>query len=178
MTRRARTYIALALAAVGLVSAQPAAAVTVTPGTLTFGPQASTTASPTQALTVTNDGATPVTFSRVFTTGGNSDDFFVASDGCTDQTIGAGASCEVLVRFFPSAPGPRTTTLRIRASDGEIDDVTLNGTATAEPAGATGPGGTTGTTGATGATGATAATGDTAAVVATVLAALDRVAGG
>jgi len=123
-----------------------------------------------QKVTFTNDGFGAVTPTSISVSGA-ANDYLVASNGCVGVTIASGASCDVELRFAPTAIGSRSVNVGIR--DGAtrletIDTVLLTrtavaavapGTGPAGPAGSTGPAGADGADGATGATGAQGATG-------------------
>ena len=145
--------------------------VTFDPTGVSFGSQAQGTAGAPQSVTVTNTSGRTRTITRVSTAGTNADDFFVSADTCAGATLALTASCQVEVRFFPSADGSRSAVLRVKSdSPTSLDDAPLDGTgaaATVGPTGAagatgsSGPTGSTGTTGADGAAGATGADGPT-----------------
>jgi hypothetical protein len=93
-----------------ITSQTPLASATAAPGTLTFAPQAIQTQSPSQTVTVTNTGATPLVVSQA-TAGGD----FTASNSCTTAISDAG-TCKVTVNFTPTAIGARMATLTIYAN--------------------------------------------------------------
>jgi hypothetical protein len=141
-----------------------AAPVSIAPAQLMFPAQAVGSASAPQTVTVTNTSGGTVAFADSIR-GTDAQDFFVSSEECLDRPLPDGVSCEVRVRFFPSASGARSATLRIK-SNGVINDVPLDGTGgdvLTGPTGPTGPTGDTGPTGATGSTGSGGATGATGA---------------
>jgi hypothetical protein len=103
------------------------------PGALNFGTQTVGTQSSLQTATVTNVGGQTVTITSVVSS--NSGEFPIVSSTCSGA-IGAGASCQVNMRFQPTATGARSTT------------VTVTSTGTGSPqsfsASGTGSGGATG----------------------------------
>ena len=122
-----------------------------------FGEQALGTIGTPSGVTVTNDGPGPLNVSLARISGGASDDFIISTDTCT-ETIPAGATCTVRVRFAPTAIGARRAALRI-VSDARVAThiLGLAGSGTPAPpalsvrapagaAGARGPRGRTGTT--------------------------------
>lgn len=88
----------------------------VTSGTLSFGSQPVSTLSQAQTVTVTNTGTVPLTVSGVTFTGAGATDFFFGSWSC-GGSVAPGSSCQLAVRFAPSAPGPRAATLTIVSND-------------------------------------------------------------
>lgn len=72
-------------------------------------------ASATRSIRVSNSGTAPLQVTGYDFTGGNAGDFSVAPEGdtCLGQSIAPGASCELIVRFTPSAEGTRVANLRI-----------------------------------------------------------------
>jgi hypothetical protein len=68
----------------------------------------------------------PVTLTGVSIVGGNASDFLVRSDECSGETLPPGGSCQVWVRFVPSAAGTRLSTLRVTGG-GTQRDISLQG---------------------------------------------------
>jgi RTX calcium-binding nonapeptide repeat (4 copies) len=62
---------------------------------------------------VTVRAAAPAQLGAARITGTDAASFSIVSDGCSGQSLPAGASCQVLVRFGAAAPGARTATLEI-----------------------------------------------------------------
>ena len=120
------------LALLALLAFAPAArAATVAPTSVDFGTQHVGTVGGSKALTVTNDGALPITLDGQSFTG--DDDFIVSSTTCV-ATLAIDAVCEVRVRFAPQAIGDRAGTLHVAGATAG-----LKGTGDALPAGPTGP---------------------------------------
>jgi hypothetical protein len=93
----------------------------------TFGPQAVSTQSAAQTLTITSSGNAPLSISTVTLSGD-----FVESDTCTGQTLAIGAMCAVQLKFAPTAIGARSGLLTVFANvAGGQMTATLNGTGTA-----------------------------------------------
>jgi hypothetical protein len=107
----------------------------VAPSTLAFGEQ-DVDAGPTaiQTSTVSNPGITPVTLTAISPGGADAAPFERLSGLDTDctatATLTVGATCDLRVRFDPSAPGPRTATLTLASNAPEVA-VALSGTGTA-----------------------------------------------
>jgi hypothetical protein len=115
------------------------------------GSQAVGTVGPAQIVTLTNTGGAPL-HPHVALTG---DDFVIASDACAGAVVQAGSSCDVRVRFAPSAEGPRSGRLTVASDDPTGDHIIdLTGTGVLAPAPPTGPQGAPGAQGAAGAQGA------------------------
>lgn len=107
-----------------------APAITLSATALNFGPQAVSTQSSPQTITVTSTGNAPITFSQEDVTGD-----FVERDTCIGQTLAVGASCTFTISFAPTQTGSRTGQLFIYANiPGGQAKVSLNGTATAPAA--------------------------------------------
>jgi hypothetical protein len=129
------------------------------PPTLDFGAQ--TTASPSAVswLTVQSSGPAAVTITGTAQIGGpDASDFTIPSgdDTCGGHTLTVGVDCFVGVRFTPAAPGPRSATLTLGASNSNPAPaiVSLVGTGVAPNSGPSGANGTIGATGAPGPAGA------------------------
>jgi hypothetical protein len=125
---------------------------------LGLGTQATGTIGTSRTVTVTNTGVDPLQVRLARVTGGDSDDFIVSTDTCSDEDVPAGETCTVGVRFIPTATGARSSALRIVSNAlGSARTVTLTGTATATavPAAVAGPQGPAGSTGPRGTRGAT-----------------------
>ena len=94
-------------------------------GTLTTGQSA------TKTLTLTNNGDEPLSIGTLAITGADANQFALAAgtDGCSGQTLAAGAECTVIVRFSPSRAGSASATLSVpsNASGGTLS-VALTGT--------------------------------------------------
>jgi uncharacterized repeat protein (TIGR01451 family) len=111
-----------------------ASTLTVTPSSLTFGPQAVSTTSSPLIVTVMNTGTATVNFTGFTTSGQDAEDFSVplpnTSGGCSPSgSLAAGASCTINVLFTPQAAGARTATLLIADNaTGSPQMVALNGT--------------------------------------------------
>ena len=114
--------------------------VTVTPTSNNFGSVAEGSSSSAQTFTFTNTGGDSVTFpdapGTFSLTGTNPGDFSTANDGCSGQTIGAGDTCSVDVKFSPpvgaGVRGARGATLSV--TGGFVNSpltVKLTGTAAA-----------------------------------------------
>jgi hypothetical protein len=108
--------------------------VTVTPPSLTFGPQPVGTTSAAQSVTLSNTGTATVTFAGFTVSGTNAGDFGVplptSGAMCSPSgTLAGGASCTINVLFTPSAIGSRTATLNIADNaTGSPQPVALIGT--------------------------------------------------
>jgi hypothetical protein len=108
----------LPLDATGTLTASPTS---VNFGNITLGDE-----SPTTAVTLTNNGASPITITGV-TLSGNSNDFD-ESDNCS--TLAVGGSCVMQLDFTPGAVGPRTATVTPVTGTTAAPGVTLAGTGT------------------------------------------------
>jgi hypothetical protein len=112
--------------------------VSLSPPSLSFGNQPTSTTSPAQAETVTNTGTANLTISTVTISGTNAGDFAKSADTCTGATVTPNSPCTISVKFTPSATGSRSASLNFNdnASDSpQTVDLTGTGVATAPVAG-------------------------------------------
>jgi hypothetical protein len=93
-----------------------APAAEVTPSSLSFPSQSLSTVSLPQTVTVKNTGNAPLTISGLTFTGGAANDFFVGSSSC-GGSVAPGNSCQLTVRFAPSATRSRAASLTIISDD-------------------------------------------------------------
>jgi hypothetical protein len=104
------------------------------PASLTFATRAVNTTSPTQNATLANTGTSPLTISGAALNGAHPADYQIASTTC-GATLAAGAQCLYRVAFRPTAPGTRTSSLRVTHDSGNVAGstsvTTLTGTGTA-----------------------------------------------
>ena len=84
---------------------------TISPAGVNFGSQQVGAASNPQAVTIQNNGQSPVTIESIVTVGGHSGDFATDS-GCLGS-LAANSNCTLHVTFKPSATGQRNATLAI-----------------------------------------------------------------
>jgi hypothetical protein len=117
-------------AMVGLKGEGVAPAVTLAPSAFDFGLQAAGSKSDGHAFAVRNDGSTPLDLSTVAIVGADLDQFALAGDECTGETLAPGAECLVRVRFTPDSAGAKAAKLRIGSDSGAFV-ATLAGTAVA-----------------------------------------------
>ena len=108
------------------------------PTTLTFGTQVVGTTSATQAVTVTNLAASPLSL-----TGINASSGFTESNNC-GTSLAASASCTITVAFAPAASGPINGLVTV-SYGGTQSTVTLTGNAVDFTLGAQSGGSTTAT---------------------------------
>ena len=85
-----------------LASAQ---SISIVPSSLNFGSQTVGTSSAGQSVTVTNTGATSLTFTAISNSGTNPKDFAGVVYTCT-KTLAPGASCTITVKFTPQRQVP------------------------------------------------------------------------
>jgi hypothetical protein len=111
-------------------SPPPGPAVSLTPGSLTFGTQAIATTSAAQSSTLKNTGSGPLTITSMSMTGSNPTDF-ARTTTCplSPSTLAAGASCTISATFTPSASGTRTASVSITDdASGSPHQLSLTGT--------------------------------------------------
>lgn len=99
--------------------------ISFSPSSLTFTSLAAGQISAAQAVTITNSGATPVTFTSVVA----SSQFSVPSQTCTAAPLNQNGTCTVNVDFRPTTGGPASGTVTISSNAaGNPHFVTLSGT--------------------------------------------------
>src|ERR687885_474170 len=92
--------------------------------------QADIAVTPDREVDYGEQGVTTVSLPRTFTVT-NGDDFMVSSSTC-GGSLGPNSSCEILVRFVPSALDERTATMNVIVGGAPADDTaSLKGTGTA-----------------------------------------------
>ena len=91
-----------------------APAISVLPGSVTFGPQTVGIPSAAQLVFVQNTGNAPLTLTSVSVIGSNGSDFAATPAGCA--AVPPGGQCLVSVTFTPGALGPRTGILVINGN--------------------------------------------------------------
>jgi phospholipase C len=103
-----------------LVKVRPSFAqgtVTLTPATIVFGSTPIKGSSSSKVVTLTNKQTVPLTMSSIAISGGNAPGDFTFAFLCEmKEPVAAGASCNINVRFWPSAAGTRTATLTVSDS--------------------------------------------------------------
>jgi FtsP/CotA-like multicopper oxidase with cupredoxin domain len=109
-------------------------AVQLAPVSLTFASQNVGTTSPAQTVTLTNIGGANLTGIAVSFVGLNPADFVRGGGGC-GTTLAVGATCNINVRFRPTATGIRTANLSVTAAGFNSSTVTLTGTGNGAVAG-------------------------------------------
>jgi Beta-propeller repeat len=112
---------------------------TISPLTLTFGPQLVGTPTAAQMVTLTNNNITAIAFTSVAVSGGSpaaaNTDFAPTANTC-GTSIAAGTSCTISVVFTPSVAAVETANLVITDADSTSPQtVTLTGTGTSSAGG-------------------------------------------
>jgi hypothetical protein len=106
-----------------------APALQISPTSLTFAAQSVGTPSPSQTITLSSTATSSVTINRITITGANAGDF--TENGNCSAVLGAGASCQVIVIFKPTAAGNRSASISISDNAaGNPHSLSLTGTAT------------------------------------------------
>jgi hypothetical protein len=114
---------------------------TIDPTSIAFGGRQVGTVGPQREITVTNNGGSDLVMGQLSVVGANAGDFLFTADTCGSQTLQAGGSCAVGLRFAPSAAGARTAELQIPSNASASPDVVpLSGQGTV-PSGPSGPSG-------------------------------------
>jgi len=95
-----------------------APAVTLAPSAYDFGTQEAGSRSAGHAFAVRNEGAAPLDLGGVAIVGADLDQFVLAGDECSGETLAPGAECLLRVRFAPDGEGAKTARLRVGSSSG------------------------------------------------------------
>jgi len=109
--------------------------ITVYPLNLSFGDQyVAAGATPSQTVTITNDGTADLNISSITLTGADPAEFLIESD-TGEATLTPGSTRTVRVSFDPSGVGPKSANLTIVSDDSDEPsvDVTLSGMGTSVP---------------------------------------------
>jgi sugar lactone lactonase YvrE len=97
--------------------------------TLTFSNQVVSTPSAAQSVTLTNNGAVPLSITGIAVSGTNSGDFTLAPASTCGASVAAGANCTISVTFTPGAVGARTAAVNVTDNAAASPQaITLNGT--------------------------------------------------
>jgi hypothetical protein len=105
----------------------------VSPGSFNFGNQPLHVVSPTQTITLQNNGNGPLTYSSVGVGGANPGDFSVSDTDCAAQvTLAPNGSCAITVAFNPTATGARSAVITVSDDDPQngTQNVNVSGTGT------------------------------------------------
>jgi len=95
-----------------------AAVATLAPGSFDFGVLAAGTRSAGRAFAVRNDGSAPLDLGAVGIVGADLDQFALAGDECSGETLVPGAECLVRIRFAPDSAGAKVAKLRVFSAGG------------------------------------------------------------
>jgi sugar lactone lactonase YvrE len=100
-------------------------ALTLSPSSLTFGPQNVGTSSPSQTVTLSNTGSATLSVSSIEASGD-----FAQTNNC-GSAVAAGGNCTISVTFTPTASGARAGSISIADNaSGSPQSVSLSGTGT------------------------------------------------
>jgi hypothetical protein len=91
----------------------PTTTASISPGLLSFSPQAVGTTSMTQNIAITNTGSQPL-INQISLTGNNPQDY-ILTNPCPG-TIAVGGFCNLTVAFSPTATGLRSANVQITAN--------------------------------------------------------------
>ena len=134
------TAVPIKLSGTGAAATQPT--ISLDAGSVSFGNQTVNTTSGAKTVQVSNTGNAALNFSAITLGGSNAADYS-ATGGCAVGTpVAAGGSCQLTLRFTPSATGSRSATLTL-ASDASNGNATVSlggtGQAVATPAASLSP---------------------------------------
>jgi hypothetical protein len=82
-------------------------------GALAFGSQPVGTLSAPQMVTLTNTGSFGVNVTQARVVGDDAAELPIVDDDCSGRVVTEGGSCSIVVRFAPSATGPRAAVLEV-----------------------------------------------------------------
>jgi hypothetical protein len=106
----------------------------ISPTAIPFGPLLVNTQSQSQTVTLTNGSSAtaPDVIGQAAFTGTGAGQFQIVSDGCSNNTVAIGDSCQISVAFAPHSPGKAVASLSIPSDDPTSPaTVALTGTGTA-----------------------------------------------
>jgi hypothetical protein len=109
-----------------------APAVTFAPAAFDFGIQATGSRSDAHVFSIHNDGSTPLQLGAAAIVGADVDQFALAGDECSGETLAPGAACPIRVRFAPTGVGAKAAKLRLGNDAGPLA-AALAGIAVAGP---------------------------------------------
>jgi hypothetical protein len=113
-----------------------APALTISPASVTFGPQAVGTVSAPTTVTVTNTGTASAFFNAESPGGTDGLDFTDTNSQCVGLPLAPGASCTLALAFNPTATGTRAAFVQLfdnAPNSPQIINLTGTGTSTAGP---------------------------------------------
>jgi hypothetical protein len=114
------------------------AAVSLSPGSLTFASQGVGATSSSQSITLNNSGNGALNVASIAVTGTNAGDF--SQTNTCGSSLSAGTSCTIGVTFKPTATGTRTAAITLTDNaTGSPQSVGLSGTGAGTVGGAAGP---------------------------------------
>ena len=106
----------------------------VSPGSLSFGNQPLHVISQTVAITLQNNGTSPLTYSSTGVGGADPGDFSVSDADCAAKvTLAPNASCSITVAFNPTATGARAAVITINDDDPQNGTQSVNVSGTGTP---------------------------------------------
>jgi hypothetical protein len=93
--------------------------------------------SASQTITVSNDGDAPMQIQQAFMVTGTPSVFPITADGCSEQVVNQGSSCQFTVRFEPTAAGYRegSVIIIINNTPAPVTPIGFNGTGVPSPSG-------------------------------------------
>lgn len=107
------------------------AGLSISPTPYNFGSVTLGAAGATHTFTVQNTGDSPSGELLTSITGLDATQFVIGADDCAGETLAAGASCTVEVRYAPSAAGTHSGSLSVTSSPGGTVTAALQGAAVA-----------------------------------------------
>ncbi len=107
--------------------------ITLSSQALYFGPQVLNNSSSSQVVSILNTSDLPMTISNIALTGANPGDF-TQTNNCP-ASLNGGRSCAINIRFRPTAPGARSSSLSIfDSAAGSPQSIPISGTGLLGPA--------------------------------------------
>jgi hypothetical protein len=107
----------------GTVASNGIPALERTAGSPDFGSSAVMGSGVGRTFTLRNQANPATTILTYSVTGTHAADFDVIDDNCSGRTLSSGATCDMTVRFLPSAAGARTATLTVTDGSGNKTEV-------------------------------------------------------
>jgi hypothetical protein len=119
--------VSTALSGVGESALRFTAEPNVSPPAVTIGSSVDRTFTVQNATGPGGGSDPPTTGNLVVDLGDAGSQYSIISQSCVGTTLDPGDSCNITVRFTPSASGPQPGTLTVSASPGNADTANLNG---------------------------------------------------
>ena len=99
--------------------------ISVSPSSNDFG-NINVGSSSSKTFTVSNSGTSSLIIGQVTLTGANADEFRVANDGCSGQSVSPLSNCTIQAQFSPKSSGAKSAAISIPSNDTTSPTVTVS----------------------------------------------------